>query len=64
MHLRVDNRTGADRYIYKQEDSTGALNQHEAPPGVSEAVSLEVPGSWRVICSRLADYPLAESVWM
>ena len=61
-HLRVDNRTGGERFIYKQEGSTGALNEHVAPPGVSEGVSLEGPGSWRIICSRA--YPDEDSPWV
>lgn len=64
VHLRVDNRAGAERHIYKQEDPTSALDQHQAPPGISEAVSLEGPGTWHVICSRPADYPQENSAWV
>lgn len=64
VHLRVDNRTGAERYIYEQADPTSALNQHQAPPGISEAVSIEGPGSWRVICSPPSLYPGEDSPWV
>lgn len=63
VHLRADNRTGAERYIYKQEGLNSALNQHYAPAGVSEAVSLEAPGSWRLICSPPPIYPQEDSSW-
>lgn len=62
VHLRVDNRTGAERYIYKQEGDS-ALNQHQAPPGVSEVVSLEAPGTWRLTCSPPPIYPSEDSPW-
>lgn len=62
VHLRVDNRTGSERFIYKQEGPTSALNQHVAPAGVSQSVSLEGPGSWRIICSRA--YPDEGSPWV
>lgn len=62
VHLRVDNRTGGERFIYKQEGD-GALNQHIAPPGVSEVVSLEAPGTWRLTCSPPPLYPSEDSPW-
>lgn len=62
VHLRVDNRTGAERFIYRATED-GARHEHQAPPGVSEAVSLEGPGSWRVTCSPPPVYPSEESPW-
>jgi hypothetical protein len=62
VHLRVDNRTGAERYIYREVEE-GARNEHQAPPGVSESVSLEGPGLWRVTCSPPPIYPSEGSSW-
>ncbi|HKZ86265.1 MAG TPA: hypothetical protein VJ793_21745 [Anaerolineae bacterium] len=64
VHIRVDNRSSVERFIFKQESPTSAFNQHQAPPGISETVSEEGPGSWKVICSDPNDYPQAGSSWV
>ena len=64
VHLRVDNRTGAGRLVYRQEDETSARELHDAPPGISGTVSLEAPGEWRVVCTPPPLYPQEDSPWV
>jgi hypothetical protein len=63
VHVDVDNRTGAEVYVYRRIDSDVG-NLGAAAPGTTRAVSLDGPGSWEVICTRPNRYPTEDDDWV
>jgi hypothetical protein len=63
VHVEVDNRTDRPVYLHHRYDGR-ELNVQNLPPGLSEVVIQEGPGSWEVICSSPDRYPADDAAWV
>jgi hypothetical protein len=63
VHVRVENEAEADRSVFLRRDGEVGL-LHHAPPGTSDVVSTEGPGSWEVTCVAFPSDADEDGEWL